>query len=49
VHYGLEYVLACSDLVRWIHLAFVSVVLNLRGKGKGKVRPRTGHVGPEGE
>ena len=46
--YGLKYILQCNDLVRWIHLAFVWVMLNLRGKDKGSSpqnrprRPREG-------
>jgi hypothetical protein len=30
-------------------IAVIGMILWLNPKGKGKVRPRTGHEGPEGE
>ena len=30
-------------------VSFIQFILSFKGKGKGKVHPRTGHGGPEGE
>ena len=41
----LEKVLCVSPVIVFLKLSYKAVL----GKGKGKVLPRTGHDGPEGE
>jgi hypothetical protein len=45
----LVYLLSTLNVIHSLNRCTYGSVVTVQGKGKGKVLPRTGHEGPEGE